>query len=65
MNAYRIMVEKPEGKRPIGRPRYMRKDNIKVDIIEIGLGVVNWIQLAQDRDHWRIVVNTVINLSVQ
>jgi hypothetical protein len=58
-NAYRILVGKPEGKRPLGRPRYRWDDNI---IMEIGWGGMDWIDLAQDRDHWRAPGNTVINL---
>jgi hypothetical protein len=64
-NAYRILVGKPEGKRPLGRPRCTRwEDNIKMDIREIGGGGMDWIDLAQNRDQWRALVNTVINLQV-
>jgi hypothetical protein len=56
-NAYRILVEKPEGKRPLGRPRCMWEDNIK-----IGWGGMDWIDLAQDWDQWRALVNTVMKL---
>jgi hypothetical protein len=63
-NAYRILVGKPEGKRPLGRPRRKWEDNIKMDLREIGWGGVNWIDLAQDRDQWRALVNTVMNLRV-
>jgi hypothetical protein len=63
-NAYRILVGKPEGKRPLGRPRRRWVDNIKMDLIEIAWDGVDWIELAQDRDHWRAVVNTVMNLRV-
>jgi hypothetical protein len=63
-NAYRILVEKPEGKRPLGRPRCRWVDNIKIDLREIGRDGVDWIDLAQDRDQWRAVVNTVMNLRV-
>jgi hypothetical protein len=63
-NAYRILVGNPDGKRPLGRPRRRWVDNIKVDLKEIGLGVMVWTHLAQDRDQWRAVVNTVINLWV-
>jgi hypothetical protein len=59
-NAYRIFVEKPEGKRPIGRPRRSWVDNIKMDLREIGWDGRNWIELAQDGDHWRALVNTVM-----
>jgi hypothetical protein len=63
INAYRILVVKPEGKRPIGRPRHRWEDNIKMNLRE-GWGDVDWIYLAQDRDQWRAVVNTVMNLRV-
>jgi hypothetical protein len=63
-NAYRILVGKPEGKRPLGRPRRRLVDNIKVDLREIELDGVDWIDLAQDRDQWRALVNTVMNLQV-
>jgi hypothetical protein len=55
-NAYRILVGKPEGKRPLGRPRRMWEDNIKMDLREIGWGGMEWIDLAQDRDQWRALV---------
>jgi hypothetical protein len=55
---------KPEGKRPLGRPRRRWEDGIGMDLREIGLGSVDWIQLAQDRERWRAVVNTVMNLLV-
>jgi hypothetical protein len=64
-NAYRLLVGKPEGKRPLGRPRRRWVDNIKMDLLEIGWGGVDWIGLAQDRDKWRALVNVVINLRVQ
>jgi hypothetical protein len=63
-NAYRILVGKPEGKRPLGRPRYRWEDNIKMDLREIGWGGMDWIDLAQDRDLWRPLVNTIMNLQV-
>jgi hypothetical protein len=63
-NAYRILVGKPEGKRPIGRPRRRWVDDIKMDLGEIGWDGVDWIELAQDRDQWRALVNTVMNLRV-
>jgi hypothetical protein len=63
-NAYRILMGKPEGKRPIGRPRRTWVDNIKMDLGEIGLDGMDWIDLAQDRDQWRALANTVINLRV-
>jgi hypothetical protein len=63
-NAYRILVGKSEGKRPLGRPRRRWLDNIKIDLREIGWDVMDWIYLAQDRDQWRAVVNAVMNLRV-
>jgi hypothetical protein len=61
-NAYRILVGKPEGMRPLGRPRRRREDNIKMDVREIGWGAMDWIDLSQYRDEWRAVVNTLMNL---
>jgi hypothetical protein len=63
-NAYRILVGKPEGKRPLGRPRHRWVDNIKMDLREIGWDGMDWIELAQDRDQWRALVNMVMNLRV-
>jgi hypothetical protein len=63
-NAYKIFVGKPEGKKPLGRPRRRLVDNIKVDLREIGWDDINWIDLAQDRDQWRALVNTIMNLRV-
>jgi hypothetical protein len=63
--AYNILVGRPEGRRPLGRPRRRWDDNIKVDRREIGFVDVDWIDLAQDRDRWRALVNTVMNLRVQ
>jgi hypothetical protein len=63
-NLYRLLVGKPEGKRPLGRPRHRWIDNIKTDLLEIGLSVVDWIGLAQDRYRWRALVNSVVNLRV-
>jgi hypothetical protein len=63
-NVYRLLVGKPEGKRPLGRPRRRWMDNIKIDPSEIGLNVVDWIVLAQDRYRWRALVNSVMNLRV-
>jgi hypothetical protein len=63
-NAYRILVENPEGKRPLGRPRGRWVDNIKIDLREIGWDGMDWIDLAQDRDHWRVLVIAVMNLRV-
>jgi hypothetical protein len=63
-NAYKILVGKPEGKRPLGRPRRRWVDNIKIDLREIEWDSMDWIELAQDRDQWRALVNTVMNLRV-
>jgi hypothetical protein len=63
-NAYRILVGKPEGKRPLGRLRRRWVDNIKMDLREIGGDGLDWINLAEDRDQWRALVNTVMNLQV-
>jgi hypothetical protein len=63
-NAYRILVGKPEGRRPLGRPRHRWVDNIKIDLSEIGWDGVDWVDLAQDRDQWKALVNTVMNLRV-
>jgi hypothetical protein len=63
-NAYRILVRKLEGKRPLDRPRRRRVDNIRIDLREIGWDGMDWIDLAQDRDQWRALVNTVMNLRV-
>jgi hypothetical protein len=63
-NAYRILVGKPEGKRPLGRPRRRWEDNIRMDLRKIGWSDLGWIDLAQDRDQWRTLVNTVMNLRV-
>jgi hypothetical protein len=57
-------VGKPEGKKPLGRPRRRWEDNSKMDLREIGWGGMDWIDLAQDRDQWRALVNTVMNLRV-
>jgi hypothetical protein len=61
---YTVLVGRPEGKRPLGRPRRTWEDNIKMDLRETGIDGANWIQLAQDRDQWRAFVNTVMNLQV-
>jgi hypothetical protein len=61
-NAYKLLVGKPEGKRPLGRARCSWIGNIEMDLLEIGWGGVDWIGLAQDRDKWRALVNVVINL---
>jgi len=59
---YRALVGKPEGKRPLGRPRW--EDNIKMDLQEVGCGDIDWIELAEDRDRWRALVTAVINLRI-
>jgi hypothetical protein len=61
----RILVGKPERKRPLGRPRRRWEDNIRMDLREIGWGGMAWIDLAQDRNQWRVLVNTVMNLWVR
>ena len=61
---YRVLVEKPEGKRPIGRPRHRWVDNIRTDLQEVACGYMDWIVLAQDRDRWRTLVSAVMNLRV-
>jgi hypothetical protein len=63
-NACRILVGKPELRRPLGRPRRRWVDNIKMDLREIGWDGVDWVDLAQDTDRWRALVNTVMNLRV-
>ena len=62
--AYRVLVRKPEGKRPLGRPRRRWVNNIRMDLQEVGCGYVDWIGLAQDRDRWRTLVNAVTILRV-
>ena len=61
---HRVLVGKPEGKRPLGRPRRRWDDNIKMDLREVGGGCEDWMELAQDRDRWRALVGTVMNLRV-
>jgi hypothetical protein len=62
--AYRALVGKREGKRPLGRPRRRWEDNIKMDLREVGWGGMDWINLAHDRDRWRALVSAVMNLRV-
>jgi hypothetical protein len=61
---YRVLVGKPEGKRPLGRPRRRWEDNIRIDLEEVRCGCVNWIGLAQDREKWRALVSAVTNFRV-
>ena len=61
---YRVLVGKPEGKRPLGRPRCRLENNIKMDLQEVGWGSKDWIELAEDRDMWQALVNAVMNLQV-
>ena len=61
---YRVLVGKPEGKRPLGGPRRRWEDNIKMDLEEVGCGSMDWIELAQDMDRWRALVTAVMNLRV-
>jgi hypothetical protein len=63
-NVSRVLMGKPEGKKPLGRPRRRWEDGIRMEPREIGWGSPDWIQLAQDRDRWRAIVNTVMNLRV-
>jgi hypothetical protein len=64
MLLYILLVEKPEGKTPLGRPSHRWVDNIKMHLREIGWGGMDWIDLAQDRYQWRVLVNTIMNLWV-
>ena len=61
---YRVLVGKPKGKRPLGRPRFRWEDNIKMDLQEVGCEGMDWIELAQDKDRWRVLVNAVMNIRV-
>jgi hypothetical protein len=62
--AYRLLMGKPEGRRPLGRPRRRWLDNIRMDLVEVGWGYEGWIGLVQDRGRWRALVNSVLNLRV-
>jgi len=61
---YRVLVGKPEVKKPVGRPRHRWEDNIKMDVQEVGCGGIDWIKLAQDRDRLRALLNAIMNLRV-
>jgi hypothetical protein len=63
-DVYRVLVGKPEGRRPLGRPRRRWEDNIRMELWEVGCGCVNWMELAQDKDRWRALVSAVMNLQV-
>jgi len=63
-SVHRVLVGKHKGKRPLGRPRHRWEDNIKIDLQEVGCGGMDWIELAQDRDRWRALVNAVMDLRV-
>jgi hypothetical protein len=63
-NTYRLLVGKPEGRRPLERPRCRWVNNVRVDLLEVGWGDVDWIGLAKDRNRWRALVNSVLNLQV-
>ena len=61
---HKVLVGKPEGQRPLGRPRHRWEDNIKMDLEEVGRGCGDWMELAKDRDRWRVLVSMVMNLGV-
>jgi hypothetical protein len=63
-SAYRLLMRKPEERRPLGRPRRRRLDNIRMDLVEVGSGDVDWIGLARDGDRWRALMNSVLNVRV-
>ena len=62
--AFKILTGKPTGKRPLGRPRHRWEDNIRMDLEEIGINAVNWVDSAQDRNYWSVLVNAAMNLRV-
>jgi hypothetical protein len=64
IGVFMVLVGKPERKKPLGRPRHRWEDNIKIYLQEVGCRVMDWIDLAQDRDRWRVLVNEVMNLRV-
>jgi hypothetical protein len=64
MNAYRLLMGKPEGRRPLGRPRRRWLDNMRMDLVEVGWGDEDWIGLVEDRERWRALVNSVLNFRV-
>ena len=64
MRVYRVLLGKPEGRRPLGRPRRRWADNIRMDLQEVGCGYMDWIGLAQDKDRWRMLGSAVMNLRV-
>ena len=64
LGVYKVLMGKPEGKRPLGRPRRRWEDNIKMDLQEVGCGIMTWIELSQDRNRWRALVNAVMNFWV-
>ena len=63
-SVYRVLAGKLEGKRPLGRPRSRWEDNVKMDLQEVGCGGMDWIEVAQDRNRWRVILNAVISLRV-
>ena len=63
-DVYKVLMGKPEGKKPLGRPRRRWEDIIKMDLQALGCGDIDWIELAQDRDRWRAIVNAVMNFRV-
>jgi len=63
-SVYKVLVGKPDGKRPLGKPRHRWEDNIKMDLQEVGYGGMDWIDVAQDRDRWRAFVNAVMSIRI-